>query len=251
MSADIWFSIRRARREPSFRIFCFPHVGAGASVFNEWQPAWIPEDVELWAVKLPGRERRLREKPFRRLPPLVDAVYEAMAPYLDEPYALCGHSLGALIGFELARKIRRNGKPAAARLFVSAHAAPQLGVKPPILHMLPDKDFAAELRRFGGTSEEIFANQDLLDIMLPVLRADFEVNETYVYEDDLALDCPISAFGGINDHELRPDEVEAWKILTSDQFSFRMMAGNHFFIFRSPDFLACVARDLGVFRNSK
>lgn len=244
MSVSKWFSIRPARGISGLRLFCFPHVGAGASAFNVWQPAWMPDNIELWTVRLPGREQRLSEPPFHRMGPFVEALYEVMAAQLSGPYAFYGHSLGALVAFEMARKIQRQGKPGPIRLLVSAHTAPQLGLCRPVLHNLPDKEFVKALRRFAGTPDEALENEDLMSIMMAVLRADFEVDETYSYEEGQPLDCPISAFGGIDDPDVSQDDLAAWKAHTSQEFSLQMMEGDHFFIFRSPEFLLRMSQEL-------
>lgn len=246
ISTSKWFNVRPARDVPALRLFCFPHVGAGASAFNLWQPAWMPGNVELWTVRLPGREQRLSEAPFHRMGPLVEALYEAMAPQLSGPYAFYGHSLGALVGFEMARKIQRQGGPGPVRLLVSAHTPPQLGLCRPVLHNLPDKEFLAALRRFAGTPDEALENEDLMSILMVVLRADFEVDETYSYDEGHPLACPISAFGGIDDPDVSQADLEAWKAHTSHNFSLHMMEGDHFFIFRSPDFPFRLSQELKV-----
>jgi surfactin synthase thioesterase subunit len=246
MFVNKWFNVRPAKGVPALRLFCFPHVGAGASAFNLWKPTWMPNNIELWTVRLPGREQRLSETPFRRMRPLVEALYEAMATQLSGPYAFYGHSLGALVAFETARKIQRQGGPGPIRLLVSAHTAPQLGLCRPVLYNLPDKEFVDALRRFAGTPEEALENEDLMSIMRVALRADFEVDETYSYEEGQPLDCPISAFGGINDLDVSQDDLEAWKTHTSQKFSLQMMDGDHFFIFRSPDFLHRLSQELKV-----
>jgi medium-chain acyl-[acyl-carrier-protein] hydrolase len=246
MFVNKWFSTRPARTVPALRLFCFPHVGAGASAFNLWRPAWIPDNMELWTVRLPGREQRLSEKPFRRMGPLVEALYEVMAPQLSGPYAFYGHSLGALVAFEMARKIQRQGGPCPIRLLVSAHTAPQLGLCRPVLHNLPDKEFVDALRRFAGTPDEAFENEDLMSIMMVVLRADFEVDETYSYDEGQPLECPISAFGGTDDPGVSQADLAAWKMHTSQTFNLYMMDGDHFFIFRSPDFLLRLSQELKV-----
>lgn len=244
MFANKWFSIRAARAVPALRLFCFPHVGAGGSAFNLWPRAWMPDNIELWTVRLPGRERRLSETAFRRMGPLVEALNEAMATQLNGPYAFYGHSLGALVAFEMARKIQSQGGPGPIRLLVSAHTAPQLGLCRQVLHNLPDKEFVDALRGFAGTADEALENEDLMSIMMGALRADFEVDETYTYAEGQPLHCPISAFGGIDDPDVSQAELEAWKTHTSQKFSLQMMEGDHFFIFRSPDFLYRLSQEL-------
>jgi medium-chain acyl-[acyl-carrier-protein] hydrolase len=239
-----WFSVRLARTAPALRLFCFPHVGAGTSAYNSWPPSWAQGNVELWAVRLPGREQRLSEMPFQRMGPLIDALYEAMAPHLNPPYAFYGHSLGALIGFEMARRIRLQRRAGPVRLLVSAHSAPQIEMRRRPLYDLPRKEFEDELRRFAGTPEEVLQNQDLMDIMMQMLRADFEVNETYSYQKGLALDCPISVFGGLEDHGVSQADLAAWSVQTSREFSLHMLKGDHFFVFHSSEFLARLLGDL-------
>ena len=249
MFANKWFSVRPARAVSTLRLFCFPHVGAGGGAFNLWQPAWIPDSIELWTVRLPGREQRLSERPFHHMGPLVEALYEAAATQLNGPYAFYGHSLGSLVAFEMARKIQRLGKQGPIRLLVSAHTAPQLGLCRPVLHNLPDKEFLGALRRFAGTPDEALENEDLMSIMMVALRADFEVDETYSYEEGPPLKCPISAFGGIDDADVSQPDLAAWQTHTSQKFNLHMMEGDHFFIFRSPDFLLRLSQELKVPRQ--
>jgi medium-chain acyl-[acyl-carrier-protein] hydrolase len=244
MSNSKWFSVRPARGMPALRLFCFPHVGAGASTFNQWQSAWMQGNVELWTVRLPGREQRLSETPFRRMGPLVEAIYEAMAPQLSGRYAFYGHSLGAIVAFEMARKIRIQGGQGPIRLLVSAHSAPQVGLRRPPFHKLPDKEFVDVLRSLAGTPQEALENEDLMGLLMVALRADFEVDETYSYEEGQPLECPISAFGGIDDPDVSQANLAAWRAQTSRQFSLHMMEGDHFFIFRSPDFVNRLSQEL-------
>jgi surfactin synthase thioesterase subunit len=206
----------------------------------------MPGDVELWNVRLPGREQRLSEAPFHRMEPLVEALYEAMSSQLNGPYAFYGHSLGAIVAFEMARKIQRQGGQGPIRLVVSAHTAPQLGLCRPVLYNLPDKEFVAALRRFAGTPDEALENKDLMNIMMVALRADFEVDETYNYQAGPPLKCPISAFGGLDDPDVSQADLEAWRTQTSQKFSLHMMEGDHFFIFRSSDFPLRLSQELKV-----
>ncbi|HEY7403808.1 MAG TPA: thioesterase domain-containing protein [Candidatus Angelobacter sp.] len=244
MSINKWWSVRPAKDAVAIRLFCFPHVGAGPSIFNNWPAAWAPENVELWGVRLPGREQRLSEMPFRRMAPLIDALYEAISPQLSGTYSFYGHSLGSIIAFEMARRIRREGKAGPACLLVSAHTAPQLGLRRPPLHTLPDNEFKESLRRLAGTPEEVLQDEDLMSIVMQVLRADFEVDETYSYTEEPALECPIAAFGGVDDLDVPRPDLEAWSANTSREFSLHMMEGDHFFVFRSPDFLARLSQEL-------
>src|SRR5438552_2333015 len=157
IALDTW--VLRPRPDPRarLRLFCFPYAGGGASQFRTWAEG-LPPEVELCPVQLPGREGRLRETPFTRIAPLVAALVTALRGYLDTPYAFFGHSLGALVGFELARALRRTGGPGPRGLLVSAYRAPDLPDPDPPLHLLSSPAFWDELRRLNGTPPEVLAN---------------------------------------------------------------------------------------------
>jgi medium-chain acyl-[acyl-carrier-protein] hydrolase len=170
------------------------------------------------------------ETPFARLSPLVEALAQALVPLLDKPFAFFGHSLGALVGFELARQLRRQPGVQPARLFVSAGRAPQIPPRGQPIHALPEEEFMAELRRLNGTPGKVLEHAELMQSMLPILRADFAVYETYVYATEPPLDCFISGFGGLQDQRVSRGDLEAWRGQTSVSFSLRMFHGNHFFL---------------------
>jgi medium-chain acyl-[acyl-carrier-protein] hydrolase len=163
------------------------------------------------------------------LPPLVAAITDALLPYIDQPFALFGHSMGALVSFEVARQLRRTQGVLPVHLFVSAHSAPQLA-RHHFIHTLPDRQFLEEVRQLNGTPDEVLAHSELRELFLPILRADFAVCETYAYTDDQPLSCPISAFGGLRDEHVKLDNLKAWREQTSASFSLRMFPGDHFFM---------------------
>lgn len=212
------------------RLFCFPYAGGGASIFRAWS-GHLPQDIEVCPVQLPGREDRLLETPFTNLPMLLDALVPAVLPYLDMPYALFGHSMGSLISFELVRYLHRmeySHMPVC--LFVSGHSAPQIPDPDPPTYHLPDSEFIEELRRLEGTSEELLQNTEFLQLLMPLLRADFTLCDTYKYVHGKALNCPISAFGGLQDPDVPQDGISAWRVQTSGLFRLRFFEGDHFFI---------------------
>jgi medium-chain acyl-[acyl-carrier-protein] hydrolase len=192
----------------------------------------LPADVEVCPVQLPGRGTRLTEPPFTQLSRLVQALAEALFPLLDKPFAFFGHSLGALVSFELARQLRRlhgvGVQP--VHLFVSADRAPQIPYRDLPIHSLPEGQFLVELRRLKGTPREALEDEELMQSMLPVLRADFAVYETYVFSTEPPLNCPISTYGGLQDHKVSRGDLEAWRDQTSVSFSLRMFPGDHFFL---------------------
>jgi medium-chain acyl-[acyl-carrier-protein] hydrolase len=225
---DSWIAFRKPNTQARLRLFCFPYAGTGASIFRTWSDG-LPSDVEVYPVQLPGRGTRLMETPFIQLAPLVQALAHALEPLLDKPFAFFGHSLGALIGFELARQLRRQSGVQPVRLFVSADRAPQIPHRDLPIHALPEEKFMAELRRLNGIPGKVLEEAELMQIMLPVLRADFAVYESYAYSTEPPLNCPISTFGGSQDHRVSRGDLEAWRDQTSDSFSLRMFPGDHFF----------------------
>jgi medium-chain acyl-[acyl-carrier-protein] hydrolase len=211
------------------RLFCFPYAGGSASVFRTWSSE-LPAEIEVLPIQLPGRETRLREAPFTHISQLLPKLTEVLRPYMTMPFAFFGHSLGALIAFELTRHLRREGEPGPVHLFMSGHRAPQRPNPDPPIHELPDAEFMEEVRQFNGTPEELLGNAEMMRLVLPFLRADFTIYETYVYTPEEPLDCSISALGGLGDVEVSREDSAAWRELTRGTFSLRMFPGNHFFL---------------------
>jgi medium-chain acyl-[acyl-carrier-protein] hydrolase len=204
----------------------------------------LPE-VEVCAVQLPGRDRRLREPPYTNVTDLVEAAAEALVPLMQKPFALFGHSMGALISFELARFLRRHSHPLPSWLFVSGRRAPHIPDESPSLFDLPEAELIEELKKLNGTPKEVLENPELMQLVLPLLRADFSLCRTHEYLDEPPLDCPITALGGVDDQEVLPENVEAWRQHTKGSFYFRMLPGDHFFIHTSREsILRILSRDL-------
>ncbi|MBD1879521.1 thioesterase II family protein [Coleofasciculus sp. FACHB-T130] len=230
----------------SLRLFCFPYAGGGALNFRTWSQG-LPVGVEVCAVELPGRGKRILEAPFTQALPLVQAIAHALLPYLDKPFAFFGHSMGALVSFEVARLLRRKYGISPVHLFVSGRSAPQLPAKEPPIHALPEPAFIEELRRLNGTPEAVLENVELMELLLPILRADFAVLETYVYAAEPPLQCPITAFGGLQDVKVSVERLEAWQQQTSAKFSLQMLPGDHFFVQSAqPLLLQFLSRELNL-----
>jgi surfactin synthase thioesterase subunit len=225
-----WIFRPKPKPAARLRLFCVPYAGRGASVYREW-PDLLGDSVELCALQLPGRENRLRERPFNRMPELVREAAGVLESYLDLPYALFGHSLGAMVCFELARTLRNQHGNTPVHLFVSARRAPQLPDRRPLLSSMSDEGFVAEIRhRYNGISVEIFNDRELMALLLPTLRADVEMLDTYEYQSAPPLDCPITAFGGQNDRETLFEELAGWRNQTSVRFETYILPGDHFFL---------------------
>lgn len=223
-----WIVRRRPRPRAALRLLCFPYAGGGASIFRTWPDA-LPADVELWAVELPGRETRAKERPFQQLAPLVASLADAVAAHLPAPFAIYGHSFGALLGVSFAQELRRRSLGPPVHLFVSGRRAPQLP-EPSPMHALPDPQFLARLRLLGGIPDAVFAEPELMAYFLPILRADVAVNETAVAAPDEPLACPITAMGGLTDDRASTGELDAWRAQTRAAFDREMFPGGHFFL---------------------
>jgi surfactin synthase thioesterase subunit len=239
-----WLAYREVNPRARLRMFCFPYAGGGASIYRGWA-ASLPGDLEVCPVQPPGREGRLREEPFTRPEPMVAAIADALQPYLEMPFVLFGHSMGAMLAFELARELRRRGQTLPRHIFACGRRAPQVPDREEPIHALPEPEFRDKLRELNGTPEEVLQHEELMRLLSPILRADFSVNETYAYTEAEPFDFGISAFGGLGDAEVAREDVEAWSRLTRGRFRMRMLPGDHFFIHSAKDLiLEAVARDL-------
>jgi medium-chain acyl-[acyl-carrier-protein] hydrolase len=212
------------------RLFCVPSAGCGPSMYHHWSSRF-GADVEVCAIGIPGREQLFAHKPIDRLTELVATSRGELDQHLDRPFAFFGHSMGAWLAFELARSLRRDGRTLPSHLFVSARRAPHTPVRWTPLHRLPDSDFiAAVQQRYGGIPQEALENGEILDLLLPVLRADFAAVETYGYSPAPPLPIPISAYGGSSDAWVLAEDLEAWRELTTKPFRRRMLEGAHFYL---------------------
>ncbi len=240
-----WFAGQAPRAAASFRLFCFPYAGLGASVYRSWVGAFGPA-LDVCPIQLPGRESRQQDPPFTRMSPLVDGIVDAIAPYCDVPFALLGHSLGALIAFEVARRVE-DPMP-LQHLFVSARRAPHLPERFSSLYRLPQDELVAAVQaRYDGIPRAVLECADVMALLLPRLRADFEVLETWSYRASSPLECPISVFGGQSDSTVQLSELEGWREHTSGAFQVRIIAGTHLFLQSAAEQMrAAVATDLAA-----
>lgn len=230
-----WFAPTRPRPDAPLRLVCLPYAGGGALIYRTW-PDVLPPEVEVVPVQLPGREWRLREPPLDRIDDVVGALLEQWDALGERPFALFGHSMGALIAFELARALRRAGRAGPEHLIVSGHSAPQHADRSDrALRGASDEVFIERLRSLSGTPPEILENRELMELVLPALRADFELCAAYTCAPEPPLDCPITALAGLDDRSVAPERMEGWREQTTGAFSLRMLPGGHFFLNETPD----------------
>ena len=238
-------TIQNQNRQITQRLVLFPYAGGAAgSIYRDWGNK-LPSNIEVHAVDFPGHGHRLNEPLFTRVEPLVQSMAETLKPYLEGSYALFGHSMGAVISFELAHLLRRENKPGPAHLFLSGRPCPHRTRKEPPTYDLPEPEFIEELRRLQGTPQEVLQHPELMSVLSPILRADVEICETYECELRPPLDCPITVFGGLQDVDVSREQLDGWRDYTTSSFALRMFPGNHFFLHScAPVLLRMIVLDL-------
>ena len=252
---DRWIKVFEPRTHASLRLFCFPYAGGGASVYRLW-PRGLPPDVEVVAVQPPGRESRWREEAFRHVAPMADEALAGLEGQLDRPFVFFGHSMGAILAFEVARRLARSNPPGAGgatlrHLIVSGRPAPSMPEVHPPIHDLPRDEFIGQIRRYSGTPEEVLQNDELMGLLEPLLRADFAVSESYEHEAEKAplLSIPVTAIGGSDDPDVPVEHLAPWAEVTSGPFREHVVEGGHFFVNEQRDeTLEIVARTLAPYR---
>jgi medium-chain acyl-[acyl-carrier-protein] hydrolase len=237
-----WLEFTQLNSSASTRLYCLPYAGGSAAIYRQWHGG-VLSGLDIRPIQLPARGRRISERPFERLLSLVAELADALNG--DHPFALFGHSMGAIVAFELAREFRRRGHIGPVHLFVSGASAPQLAPNRPPRFRLNRAALIAELRKLGGTPDGVFDNDELLELILPALRADFALMDTYQYQAEPPLSCAISAFAGEQDDEAESARVLEWRAQSTRPFRFRELDGDHFFLRSHCDAIrAAVSTDL-------
>lgn len=228
-SQSNWLSCLQSFEHPLLRLFCFPYAGGTTQIFQHWAKG-LHKQVEIYSLQLPGRGIRYKEPLCKSMSVLIENLLPEFLPLLDKPYALFGHSMGALVSFALLREVRRHKRPLPKHFFVSARQAPHLPNKES-LHHLPNEEFVKKLQmRYNGIPQVILQEPDLLALFLNNLKSDFEIFEKWQYIPEEPFSIPISVFGGTSDREIQYSDLEAWKEHTTSKFAVHMINGDHFFI---------------------
>ncbi len=238
----------RERSTARLRLYCFHHAGGSPSTYRDWSPE-LPGDVEVVPVLLPGRGLRLREQPYTSMAPLLDGVLTAIEPTLDRPFAFFGHSMGALVAFELAHALEASGGVGPLQVFVSACAPPHRQTAPERRrHDLDDGSLIRLVKLLGGGGDWSLDDTDIIRRRLPLLRADLAVCETYEVGDRAPLGCPLTVYGAVNDPIVSVTELDEWRDYTAASFLRRVFPGGHFFLMEHArsQMLRLLGRELDV-----
>jgi medium-chain acyl-[acyl-carrier-protein] hydrolase len=238
-----WFLCPGVLPAAKLRLFCFPFAGGGASVYREWH-GYLPAGIELQAVQLPGRETRFGEQLFVAVDELIAELRLVMLPLLDRPFAFFGHSMGGILAFELARALRESDQLLPQLLIVSGCRAPQVPRREPAISRLPLPEFIEALRKYAGTPDSILEHREVMDLLLPILRADFAMNEDYRYVPGEPLECPVRAYGGDADVDVLKEDLDAWQNVTAGEFRCETFPGGHFYFRGCKPLLKCLVGDL-------
>ena len=231
------------RPKAAFRLFCLPYAGGSSATYLSW-PQRLPQQLELVCIDPPGRGARIGEAPVSELPQLVRQLAGELRGWLDRPFGLFGHSNGALVAFELARNLQAAGTPPEL-LVAAAKTAPSLIREPHALHLLPEDEFIAELREGGTTPDEFFDSPELLELFLPLLRADYALSETYRYRCGELLSADLVLLSGSEDSCMTAADRQAWARECSGNCRWHEVPGDHFFVDHSPEtVLAIVAAEI-------
>jgi surfactin synthase thioesterase subunit len=233
LDADLWCRRYRPARNATARLVCLPHAGGSAPFFLPVAAALSP-GVDVVAIQYPGRQDRRGEQPLDDMDALANGVFAVLRDQPELPVTVFGHSLGAIVGFELVRRLEAAGQP-PARLFASGRRAPSAFRETEKVHLRDDAGILAEVRRLNGTASSVLGNDELMRAVLPALRADYRIAETYRCAPTDAVRCPITVLTGDDDPKTTLDEANEWAPHTKAEFDLRVFTGGHFFLTQHVD----------------
>lgn len=229
----LWLSCPSPNPAASQRLICFPYAGGNASTYFQWH-LWLHPDIELWIVQMPGRTNRFHETPIRDMEFLVECLRRAVRPLLDKPFSFFGHSLGSRVAFALLDKLATEQSRLPSHFFASASAAPHLTRQRTPTINFTDAEFLQMLQQLGGTPPLLLQHAELMELALPMLRADFNLAETYRYLKQQRFPVNITIFCGQDDQDVCLKDAMAWRVLFTGEDSLHLIHGNHFYVDKTP-----------------
>lgn len=244
-----WIVTPTSRSQAKLALYCLPFAGGSSNSFRPWATL-LPPAVELRAVELPGHGHRLSENLARRLEELIPPLAEAIAASADRPFAIFGHSMGAILGYEVVLKLQDEYRKFPVHVFLSGHGAPTLPDREEPIHQLPKSKFIEKIRQYNGTPPEVLEHQELMELLVPIMRADFEVCETYQPQEVRKIKAPLTVLGGINDPGAPRADLEVWSDFTTEEFNVRMFPGDHFYLLQQKiNLLQAILQDINKHFN--
>jgi len=219
------------------KIVCFPYAGGCSATYLSWNE-WLPTNVELVAIQLPGRANRFLEAPISDMRELVADLIRSSNQLFDKPYILFGHSLGSRIAFEMMRRCQKDGIRPPVHFIASGSRGPHIPPRRDPVHFLPDNEFINEIKKLDGTPKEILNNEESMTLYLPLLKADFKLAETYLCNSNPLFNCPITVFSGEDDKDISKDDLKSWGNYFSNEPQIQTVTGGHFFINSNKQVLA-------------
>jgi medium-chain acyl-[acyl-carrier-protein] hydrolase len=226
---NAWVTCPNPQPQAKLRLFCFAFAGSGASIYRDWGKALEPT-IEVCPIQLPGRENRFGEPLYRDVETLAPAIAQQLHPLLDKPYMIFGHSMGALVGYEVLRVLQATSQPLPKLVLLAAFRAAHLPLKREPMHQLNDEMFIEKLASLGGCPQEVLESKELMQIVLPILRADFEVCDGYTHQAGEALNCPLILIAGQHDPNAGPKEMQPWQLHTQHPAHLVTLPAGHFFL---------------------
>lgn len=229
MQLNNWYLIPKPCANPVMRLICFPYAGGSASSYLNWS-SWLPSEIELVAIQPPGRTTRISETPFCNLRELVAELVKSFSVVTTAPFVFFGHSLGARLAFELMVQCEKAGLRLPQHFIASGSRGPQIPLREPSTHSLTDEEFIKELKNLDGAGASIYENSELMELCLPLLRADFKASDTYLFEDSHTFNCRLSTLGGTEDNDVTKADLDSWGKFYSDYINSYLVKGDHFFV---------------------
>lgn len=229
MLQQSWFVTPRRVVNPQLRIFCFPYAGGNANSYSSWVKS-LPTSVELVGIQPPGRAARIAEPAHTAMKPLISDLLPRITDLLNVPYIFFGHSLGSRVAFELMHRCHEANLPLPVHFIASGSRSPDKGDETDITYNLPEDEFIKTLKDMNGTPEQILQNKELLELFIPLLRADFQLGETYCFQHQKQFNCPVTVFGGSDDKDVSIEHLNGWDKFFVDSAKVQIFPGGHFFI---------------------